>query len=143
MGVGDTFVPEDLEFIGLSAADLRAIDPRLVPLLAHDRAGFGGGVVTMGLTTMLCLWCGRPSRHLHQAVALAGAVSLGSALVVHVAVGYTDLWHLLPALAAAACLVTGLVLEHPGRAPTPPGEGARGAAGASPSDQHRTGARAR
>ncbi len=114
VGVGDTFVPEDLEFIGLSAAELREFNPRLVPLLAHDRAGFGGGVVTMGLTTMLCLWCGRPSRHLHQAVAAAGLVSLGSALTVHFAVGYTDLWHLLPALAAAACLVAGLVLEHPG-----------------------------
>ena len=44
----------------------------------------------MGLTTMLCLWCARRSRHLHQAVALAGLVSLGSALGVHFAVGYTD-----------------------------------------------------
>ena len=119
VGVGDTFVPEDLEFIGLSAAELRAANPRLVPLLAHDRAGFGGGVVTMGLTTMLCLWCARPSRHLHQAVALAGALSLGAALTVHFAVGYTDLWHLLPALVAAASLVVGLALEHPGTRPAP------------------------
>lgn len=114
VGIGDTFVPEDLDFIGLSALDLQAANPRLVPLLAHDRAGFGGGVVTLGLTTMLCLWCSRPSRHLHQAVALAGAVSLGAALSVHFAVGYTDLWHLLPALVGAASLVTGLALEHPG-----------------------------
>lgn len=119
VGVGDTFVPEDLDFIGLSAAELRAANPRLVPLLAHDRAGFGGGVVTMGLTTMLCLWCARPSRHLHQAVALAGALSLGAALTVHFAVGYTDLWHLLPALVAAASLVVGLALEHPGTRPAP------------------------
>jgi hypothetical protein len=117
VGVGDTFVPEDLDFIGLSAAELRDVNPRLVPLLAHDRAGFGGGVLTMGLTTMLCLWCARPSRHLHQAVGLAGLVSLGAALGVHAAVGYTDLWHLLPALAAAASLVAGLALEHPGRPP--------------------------
>lgn len=73
----------------------------------------------MGLTTMLCLWCARPSRHLHQAVALAGAVSLGAALTVHFAVGYTDLWHLLPALVATASLVVGLALEHPGTHPAP------------------------
>jgi hypothetical protein len=114
VGVGDTFVPEDLEFIGISASELEEINPRLTSLLAHDRAGFGGGVLTMGLTTMLCLWCGRPSRHLHQAIALAGTVSLGAAIGVHFAVGYTDVWHLLPAVAAAASLLAGLALEHPG-----------------------------
>jgi len=44
IGVTDTFVPEDHEFIGLTAAALRAVNPRLVPLIAHDRAGFGGAV---------------------------------------------------------------------------------------------------
>ena len=83
-------------------------------MLAHDRAGFGGGVVTLGLTTALCLWCSRPSRNLHQAVALAGAASLGAALSVHLVVGYTDAWHLLPAGVGALSLVAGLVLEHPG-----------------------------
>lgn len=114
VGVTDTFVPTDLEFIGMSAAQIRNINPRLVPLLAHDRAGFGGGVLTMGLTTALCLWCARPSRHLHQAVAAAGTLSLSAALVIHGVVGYTDFGHLLPALTGAAALVIGLVLAHPG-----------------------------
>jgi hypothetical protein len=114
VGLGDTFVREDLDFMGLSATELHAINPRLVPLLAHDRVGFGGGVFTLGLTTALCLWYGRPSRHLHQAVALAGAASLIGALGVHFVVGYTDAWHLLPAGAAASCLIAGLALEHPG-----------------------------
>jgi hypothetical protein len=80
VGLGDTFVPEDLDFMRMTATELRAINPRLVPLLAHDRAGFGGGVFTLGLTTALCLWCSRPSRNLHQAVGLAGVVSLTAAL---------------------------------------------------------------
>lgn len=117
VGIGDTFVPEDLEFIGLSAAELKEVNPRLTSLLAHDRAGFGGGVLTMGLTTMVCLWCGAPSRHLHEAVAAAGLISLSAAIGVHFAVGYTDAWHLLPAVTGAACLVTGLALEHPGIRP--------------------------
>jgi hypothetical protein len=122
VGVGETFVPEDLEFIGHSASELEAVNPRLVPLLAHDRAGFGGAVLTIGLTSALCLWCGRRSRHLHQAIAVAGIVSLTAALGVHFAVGYTDLWHLVPALVAAASLVVGIVLEHPGveGGPLPP-----------------------
>ena len=90
VGVRDTFVPEDLEFMKLSADQLRDINPRLVPLMAHDRAGFGGGVFTMGLTTFLCLWCAPPSRHLLQAVAIAGGISLSAALGVHAVVRYTD-----------------------------------------------------
>lgn len=118
IGVGDTFVPEDLHFIGQTAAQIHAVNPRLVPLLAHDRAGFGGGVFTMGLVTMLCLWCARPSRHLHQAVALAGFFSLGATFVVHAAVGYTNLFHLAPPAVGALCLIFGLALEHPGVRPT-------------------------
>jgi hypothetical protein len=114
VGVTDTFVPEDLEFIGLSANAIRRINPRLVPLLAHDRAGFGGGVLTLGLTTAICLWCARPSRHLHQGVAVAGTLSLTAALGIHGVVGYTDLGHLLPAAGAAVTLVVGLALAHPG-----------------------------
>ena len=102
--------------MGLSAAELRAVNPRLVPLLAHDRAGFGGGVLTLGLTTMLCLWCAPLSRHLHQAVALGGLASVTAALGVHFVVGYTDAWHLLPAALASVSLIAGLVLSHPGTA---------------------------
>lgn len=123
IGIGDTFVPEDIQFIGVTAEQLRRLNPHLVPLLAHDRASFGGGVLTMGLTTMLCLWCAPPSRHLHQAVAVAGLASLGAALTVHFAVGYTNSFHLAPPVAGAVCLVAGLALEHPGtpaeRAATP------------------------
>jgi hypothetical protein len=110
IGVTDTFVPEDLDFIGLTAADLRAINPRLVSLIAHDRAGFGGAVFTLGLTTLLCLWCARPSRHLRQAVATAGVLSLSAALGVHMTVGYTDWWHLVPPVVAAVLLLIGLSL---------------------------------
>ncbi|MGH9038416.1 MAG: hypothetical protein ACRD0O_21885 [Acidimicrobiia bacterium] len=114
VGVTDTFVPTDLEFIGLSAAEIRSINSHLVPLLAHDRAGFGGGVLTMGLTTALCLWCARPSRHLYQAVAVAGVLSLTAAIGIHGVVGYTDAGHLLPAVTGAIALVVGLVIAHPG-----------------------------
>ena len=117
VGVTETFVPEDLDFIGLSAAELQAVNPRLIPLIAHDRAGFGGGVLTLGLTTFMCLWCARPSRHLHQAIALAGAASLAAALGVHGVVGYMDFVHLVPAVGAAVMLVFGLVLVRARLAP--------------------------
>src|SRR5262245_27726536 len=44
MAVGTTtvFVPQDLTYIGATSAALGAINPHLLPLIAHDRAGFGG-----------------------------------------------------------------------------------------------------
>jgi hypothetical protein len=67
VGVTDIFVPEDLEFMGTTAAELRHFSSRLVPLMAHDRAGFGGAVLTVGITTLCCLWCAIPSRSLWEA----------------------------------------------------------------------------
>jgi len=113
VGVTDTFVPEDLAFMRVTADQLRDVNPRLVPLIAHDRAGFGGAVFTMGLTTFLSVWFARPSRHVHEAVAVAGAISLATAIGVHGFVGYTDIGHLLPALGAALLLIFGLVLAAP------------------------------
>jgi hypothetical protein len=113
VGVTDTFVPEDLAFMGLSAAQLHAINPRLVPLMAHDRAGFGGAVLTLGLTAFFCLWRSSPTRALWEAMLLSGGVGLSAAIGVHWFVGYTDLWHLAPALTAAASLIMGLALTFP------------------------------
>lgn len=110
VGVTSTFVPEDLAFMRLSAPDLADISERLVPLIAHDRVGFGGGVFVMGLTTALCLWFEPPARHFWEAVALAGSISLAASIGVHFTVGYTDVRHLLPAFTAAADLTVGLAL---------------------------------
>jgi hypothetical protein len=115
VGVTHIFVPEDLAYMGLSAEQLRSLNPRLVPLMAHDRAGFGGAVFTLGLTAFFCLWYSPPTRALWEAMLVAGGVSLAAAIGVHGFVGYTDLWHLAPALAAVASLVLGLALTAPAR----------------------------
>jgi len=113
VGITDIFVPEDLEFMGITTAELRHFSSRLVPLMAHDRAGFGGAVLTMGITTLCCLWCATPSRSLWEAIATAGGVSLTAAIGIHAVVGYTDIWHLTPAFAAAVSLIAGLYLTAP------------------------------
>lgn len=116
IGCTSVFVPTDLEFMGLKGEDLKAINPRLVPLIAHDRAGFGGGILTCGLLVLGCVWCGRPSRALWQALALAGTAGFGCALGVHLLVGYTDFLHLLPAVAGTGLFLAGLVLSRRGAA---------------------------
>jgi hypothetical protein len=113
IGVTDIFVATDLAFIGVPAEELRAVNPRLVPLIAHDRAGFGGAVFTTGFTALGCLWFSRMSRALWETMLVAGGVSLGAAIGIHFVVGYTDPMHLAPALAGLASLVVGLVLTFP------------------------------
>jgi hypothetical protein len=115
VGVTRVFVPQDLEFMGVSLADLDAANPRLVPLIAHDRAGFGGSILSAGLTVAACALFANPSRSLWQALAVAGAAGFGAAIGVHPAVGYTDWFHLTPAIAGSLLFVIGLALTAPGR----------------------------
>jgi hypothetical protein len=117
VGITDIFVREDLAFMGLSAEQLQAVSPRLVPLMAHDRAGFGGAVFTLGLTAFFCLSCSPPTRALWEAMLVSGSVGLAAAIGVHGFVGYTDPWHLAPALAAAASMIIGLALTSPSVVP--------------------------
>ena len=88
--------------MGVTVADLNAVNPRLVPLIAHDRAGFGGGLLSAGLTVSTCALFAAPSRRLWQALAGAGVAGFGAAIGVHLAVGYTDFAHLAPAIAGSA-----------------------------------------
>lgn len=115
MTVGMTwvFVPQDLEYMGLQPAELQAISSRLVPLIAHDRAGFGGAICTTGITVLFCVWCARPSRSLWQVLCFSGLVGFAAAIGVHPVVGYTDLFHLAPAILGAIIFVLGLVLCYP------------------------------
>jgi len=115
VGVTDIFVPQDLAFMRVTVDELHAVNPRLVPLIAHDRAGFGGAVFTTGLTALACIWCAPGSRALWETLTGSGVVALAAAIGPHVAIGYTDPTHLAPVLAASAATVTGLALTFPGR----------------------------
>jgi hypothetical protein len=94
----------------MSAIQLRAVNPHLVPLIAHDRAGFGGGLCCTGITVFFCVWCGRPSKSLWQVLAVAGITGFGTAIGIHPIVGYNSVSHLAPAVIAAIIVLVGLVL---------------------------------
>ena len=115
IGVTEVFVPEDLAFMGTTRATLDAASPRLVPLVAHDRANLGGALVANGLGVMLAaLWGFRPgARWLWWTLLGSGVPGFVAALGTHVAVGYTDIWHLAPALTGLALYVAALVCSAP------------------------------
>jgi len=82
-------------------------------LIAHDRAGFGGGLLAAGVIVTACALFAAPSRSLWQALAGAGTAGFGAAIGVHPAVGYTDWLHLAPAMAGGVLFVIGLALAAP------------------------------
>jgi hypothetical protein len=108
VGMTTVFVPQDLEFIGMTRDAIRAINPHLVPLIAHDRAGFGGALASFAVAMFASVRYGRASKALWQALAIAGAVGFGTAVGVHPAIGYLSLTHLGPALVACVVFATGL-----------------------------------
>jgi hypothetical protein len=122
VGMTCVFVPQDLAYLGLGVEELHALNPRLVPLIAHDRAGFGGAVCSCGLALFCCVWCGAPSRGLWRVLALVGLVGFGTALGAHPVVGYNDAVHLAPAALGALTYLVGLVLTCRPMSSAPPEE---------------------
>jgi hypothetical protein len=110
VGMTTVFVPQDLAFMGVTRPAISAINPHLVPLIAHDRAGFGGALVSFGVAMFACVWCARPSRALWRALTIAGVAGFGAAVGVHPAIGYMSVSHLGPAVLGCVVFAAGLAL---------------------------------
>jgi hypothetical protein len=115
VGITNVFVPEDLVYIGLQRNSIAEISDRLIPLIAHDRAGFGGGLASCGLLIFMVVLNSPLSRDLWQALFFSGSVGFGCALIVHFCVGYTIPTHLAPAVAGTVFFIAGIWLVRPGR----------------------------
>jgi hypothetical protein len=96
-GMTRVFVPSDLRFIGLDLGFLRQISPSLIPVISHDRAGFGGGLCSIGCLLIFMARCAQLNRSFVEIIGLMGCAGFGGAIGVHFVVGYVDFLHLLPA----------------------------------------------
>lgn len=110
VGMTAVFVPQDLAFIGLTVDEIRTIAPSLIPVIAHDRAGFGGGLFSTGILVGLIAWHARLTRSFVEIMALTGLCGFGAAVGVHFAIGYMDWTHLAPAYLGFAMFVGGVAL---------------------------------
>jgi hypothetical protein len=116
VGITHVFVPQDLEYMSTTTEQLNALNPRLIPLIAHDRAGFGSAVLNTAFVILACTWraaAPAPPRHLWQALTLAGVVGFATAIGVHPLVGYNNPVHLAPACLGAIAYAAALVLTRP------------------------------
>jgi dihydroorotate dehydrogenase len=114
VGMTTVFVHEDLEFMQTTAANLFGAHPSLVPLVAHDRATFGGMLIACGVATLLpALWgFQRGQAWLWWSLMLAGNIAYCSTMLVHWTVGYHSLAHLLPAYGGWAWLWVGGITSY-------------------------------
>lgn len=115
IGVGGVFVASDLTYLGITPDDLRSISDRIIPFVAHDRAGFGGALVPLGLAVLgVSMWGVTPGNAWVWWALLGSAVAaFVPTLVVHTAVGYTDVAHLAPVYLAGALTAVALALTRP------------------------------
>lgn len=115
IGTTQVFVHEDLEFMRTTAEALVSANPRLVPLIAHDRATFGGMLLASGWVFLLpTLWgYRRGSAWLWWTFLIAGLAAYAAAIGVHFSVGYMSLGHLLPAFGGLSLFLLGLILSYP------------------------------
>jgi len=115
MMLGSTvvFVPQDIVYFGFTPAQLQAINPHLVPLIAHDRAGFGGGLASCGLCVFAIVWKAPMTRALWQALVAAGLIGFGCAIGIHYPMGYMSVSHLAPAWVGAIIYLMGMAMYRP------------------------------
>ncbi|MBE1584327.1 hypothetical protein ACFPOI_30100 [Nonomuraea angiospora] len=116
VGLGGVFVPSDLEYLGTGPDTLRAAaGTRLLPFIAHDRAGFGGALLAAAAAiTLLSAWGWRRGESwVWWTLTLAAVAGFVPAVLTHLAIGYVDLWHLAPVLLGMALTATALTLSRP------------------------------
>ncbi|WP_248930410.1 hypothetical protein [Paenibacillus hamazuiensis] len=115
IGITDVFVPTDLAFLCATPEMLKELNERIIPLIAHDRAGFGGALFSDAIAiSAAALWgVQKGERWLWWMFLLGGLPGFFAGFSVHAIIGYTDFIHLLPAYFAFAVYVLGLVLLYP------------------------------
>ncbi|GHE56767.1 hypothetical protein [Streptomyces vinaceus] len=115
VGLTGVFVPTDLAFLDTSPQMLEGVNPRLVPFVAHDRAGFGGALMAAAVAIMLLSAWGwrRGEAWVFWTLAVAAVAGFLPTVVVHSVIHYTDFLHLAPVYFGIATTATGLLLARP------------------------------
>jgi hypothetical protein len=119
VGMTRIFVPQDLEYMNITICAVNEINSNLKPLIAHDRAAFGGGLATIGLLYFFIIRRADPTINLWQIIAVSMATGFSAAIGVHFFIGYTSITHLLPAYFGAVTSLVGLLLTYKGMRSNP------------------------
>jgi len=112
VGVTRVFVFSDLQFLQTTAAVIDSANAHLLPLIAHDRAGFGGALASDGVALLLISLWGfrRGERWVWWTLLSAGTIGLAGGVFAHLVVGYLEFGHLLPLAVSGIAFIAALAL---------------------------------
>ncbi|KON90078.1 dihydroorotate dehydrogenase [Sporosarcina globispora] len=115
IGASSVFVPTDLTYLCLTPDALNEFNNKLIPVIAHDRAGFGSALLSVGLLVlMLALWGIREGERWVWWTFTIGAIpAFAAGILTHFIINYTDFIHLLPAYFALFLYVVGVIMTAP------------------------------
>lgn len=115
IGVSKVFVSTDLSFICMTPQMLESISNNLIPVIAHDRAGFGSALISVGLLVlMVSLWGFRKGeRWIWNTLCIGALPAFIAGIGTHIYIGYTTFIHLLPVYFLVTLYLLGLVLSYP------------------------------
>lgn len=113
-GVTSVFVPTDLLYLCMPPEILHEFNQNLIPVIAHDRAGFGSALLSVGLLVLtLSLWgYQQGNKWVWRTLLIGGLPAFISGIYIHFAIGYTSFTHLLPAYFAICLFLIGLVKTY-------------------------------
>jgi hypothetical protein len=115
VGLRDVLIPSDRVYLDTTQAFMQQqLDGRLIRFIAHDRAGFGGALFSLGVGVLtMSMWGWREGeRSTWWSLLAASVVGFGAAIVIHFNVGYTDTLHLLPAYLGIVMVGIALLLSR-------------------------------
>jgi dihydroorotate dehydrogenase len=97
----------------MSPEQLKEINDRLIPVIAHDRAGLGSALISVGLLVlMLALWgFQQGEKWVWYTFLIGGIPAFSAGIVTHYVIGYTTFVHLLPVYIGLLLYVGGLILS--------------------------------
>ncbi|MCM3662824.1 dihydroorotate dehydrogenase [Mesobacillus subterraneus] len=112
IGATQVFVETDLQYICMTPDQMYELNEKLIPVIAHDRAGFGSALFSVGLLVlMLALWGFQEgAAWIWRTFLFGGIPAFSTGIFTHLYIGYTDFIHLLPAYFAFALYIGGLLL---------------------------------
>lgn len=113
IGATNVFVDTDLQYICMTQEQMNELNEKLIPVIAHDRAGFGSALLSVGLLVlMLGLWgFHEGATWMWRTFLFGGIPAFTTGILTHLYIGYIDFIHLLPAYFALAMYVAGLWLS--------------------------------
>lgn len=115
IGMTGVFVPTDITFLCMTPEAMQTLNDRLIPVIAHDRAGFGSALISVGiLVLLLSLWGFREGESwVWNTLAVGAPPAFLAGIVTHFVIGYTSFYHLLPAYLLVVIYILGLVFTYP------------------------------